>query len=64
MEWLDGWAIAVGDTACRYLSRNDHDTLFQFLCDDGSSPAGWRMFGYALVFVAGSGLLWRLLRRN
>ena len=64
MNWLDGWAIAVGESSCRYLSRNGHDTIYQFLCDDGSSSAGWRMLGYALVFVAGSGLMWRLLRRN
>ena len=64
MDWLDSWAVATGDTACRYLSHNDHDTLYQTLCSDGASSAGWRLFAGVLFCVAGGALLWRLFSRQ
>ncbi|MCX7348796.1 MAG: hypothetical protein NTZ54_04475 [Alphaproteobacteria bacterium] len=62
MERLDGWAVAMGETACRYLSRNDHDTIYQALCYDGSASAGWKLFICVLVLVAAGAGLWRLLQ--
>jgi len=62
MGELDGWAVALGQTACRYLSRNDHDTLYQTICSDGSSAAGWKLVFFGVVFVLVSFGLWRLFR--
>lgn len=64
MDWLDGWAVAMGDTACRYLSNNNHDTIYQSLCDDGYSSAGWKLAAGVIMFLGISALMWRLLRRN
>lgn len=62
MEELDGWAVSIGNTACRYLSRNDHDTLYQALCSDGSSSAGWKLVVFVFLFVGVSVGLWRFFR--
>ena len=62
MRELDSWAVAMGETACRFLSRNDHDTVYQMLCSDGASAAGWKLFAGAVAFVIVSYGLWRLFR--
>lgn len=62
MGELDDWAVALGQTACRYFSRNGHDGVYQAICSDGSSAAGWKLVFFAVVFVLVSIGLWRLFR--
>jgi len=62
MEQLDGWAVTTGEAACRFFSRNDHDTFYRLMCSDGSSAAGWKLFAMALIFMLVSYGLWRLFR--
>lgn len=51
MELLDGLAMTVGQSACRFLSRNDHQSFGQFLCSDGDYSAGWKLIVASMVLV-------------
>ena len=62
MGELDGWAVTIGTSACRFLSRNDHDTVYRGLCSDGSSAAGWKLVVFVVAFAAVSFAMWRFLR--
>lgn len=62
MEELDGWAVVVGDNACRYFSRNGHDGLEGLFCSDGSYSAGWRVLAAALAIAVISFLLFKMLK--
>lgn len=46
---LDGVAISIGDTVCRFFTRNGHMGLNSLICSDGYYSAGWRVFGVAVM---------------
>ena len=62
MKDIDGWAITIGDQACRFFSRNGHDGLEGIFCSDGSYSAGWRVIA-ATVAVVGF-IFFKLLKPN
>ena len=62
MGQLDDWALAAGSSACRFLSRNDHDTVYRGLCSDGSSAAGWKLAVFVVMFIAVTFVMWRVMR--
>lgn len=64
MEELDGWAITIGDKACRYFARNSHDALEGIFCSDGSYSAGWRLLAASLAVLVGGFILFKLLKPN
>jgi len=62
MEFLDGWAIGIGDGVCRYVSAAGHDSLYRSLCNAGPSAAGWRLVFFLAIFAFVSVLVWRMFR--
>lgn len=51
MEYLDRWAVSIGDTSCRYLGRNGYDGLQGMICSDGAYSAGWRIIIATLLIL-------------
>lgn len=64
MEELDGWAISIGDRACRYFARNGHDGLEGIFCSDGSYSAGWRVIAATIGVLVVGFILFKLLKPN
>jgi hypothetical protein len=62
MDKLDGWAVSVGDSVCRYISISGHDSLYSSLCSSGPSAAGWRLLLLFAVFAGISVFVWRMFR--
>ena len=62
MGFLDGWAITIGDSTCRYLSRHGHQGLQGLICSDGAYSAGWRMVAAAIGLSIVTYVLYRMLR--
>jgi len=62
MEFLDGWAIAVGDSPCRYMARHGHQALEGLFCSKGAYSAGWRLFFAAIFLAIITYVLYRMLR--
>jgi len=64
MEHIDGWAITIGDQACRFFSRNGHDGLEGILCSDGSYSAGWRVIAATVAVAVVGFIFFKLLKPN
>ena len=64
MHEIDDWAMSIGETACRYLSRAGHDNMNRLLCSDGTYSAGWKLFISFMVALALGVLLFRVFRPN
>ena len=64
MNEIDHWAMTIGETACRYLSRTGHDSVNRLLCSDGTYSAGWKLFISFVVALALSVVLFRVFRPN
>lgn len=64
MEFLDGWAMSIGDWSCRYMGRHGHDGLQGLFCSDGAYSAGWRVVTAILVILILAYVLVRNLRRT
>jgi|WetSurMetagenome_2_1015567.scaffolds.fasta_scaffold1742068_2 hypothetical protein len=62
MEFLDGWAMGIGNGVCRYVSAAGHDSLYRSLCNSGPSAAGWRLVLFVAIFACVSVLVWRMFR--
>ena len=62
MDFLDGWAIAIGGSACRFFARNGHDALQGMICADGSYSAGWKVFAGVLALGLTGYFMFRLLK--
>ena len=62
METLDGWAMSIGDSSCRYLGRHGHDGLQGLFCSDGAYSAGWRVVIAILVILILAFVLVRMFR--
>lgn len=59
---LDGWAISIGESTCRYLAGHGHDGLRSLFCSDGSYSAGWRVVIAFFVVAILTLVLYRGLR--
>jgi len=64
MEQLDGLAIAIGNKACRFFSRNGHDGMEGIFCSDGSYSAGWRLVAAGVIIVVLGFSLFKMLKPN
>jgi hypothetical protein len=64
MNDIDGWAVTIGETACRYLSRAGHDNMNRLLCSDGTYSAGWKLVISLIVAMALGVVLFRVFRPN
>ena len=62
MEFLDGWAIAIGDSTCRYLSSHGHQGLQGLFCADGAYSAGWRVIFAAIAVSVVTYIVYRMVR--
>ena len=62
MEFLDGWAISIGDSTCRYLSSHGHEGLRGLICSDGSYSAGWRVVVVAVFLAIVTYVVYRTVR--
>jgi len=58
MEQLDQWAFDIGDATCSFLSGSEHEGLYQLVCYNGSSSAGWRMIVVFLVLTGLGLIIW------
>jgi len=57
MEQLDDVARSVGQSACGFLFRGEHDTVSAILCSDGTYSAGWKLL-VAFFVIIGIVLAW------
>ena len=62
MDQIDGWAIVIGDNACRYFAQHNHDALEGIFCSDGSYSAGWRLFAASVALTVLGVVLFKMLR--
>ena len=61
---LDGWAISIGESTCRYLAGHGHDGLRSLFCSDGAYSAGWRVVAAVVAIAIMTLVLVRGLRPN
>ena len=59
---LDGIAISIGDSVCRFFARNGHMELNSLICSDGYYSAGWKIFGVAVILGFMAFFFTRMLR--
>ena len=64
MGGLDGWAIVVGDSVCRYFGHNNHDIMQGIFCSDGSYSAGWRVIAATVAVAVVGFIFFKLLKPN
>ena len=59
---LDGLAISIGGSVCRFFVRNGHYGLNSLVCSDGYFSAGWKVFGATVMAILLAFWMTRLMR--
>ena len=64
MEWLDGLAISIGGSSCRFFNSHGHQAMVGIFCPDGYYSAGWRIIGAVIILAIMAFVFFNFLKPN